>query len=63
MFAKSFLFLPRQVEEKRCSYGTEEYVLLMDEAGKDYNIRLVIDPFHSEYPGLRYTYASQRKGV
>lgn len=52
-----------KVEEKRCSYGTEEYVLLMDEAGKDYNIRLVIDPFHSEYPGLRYTYASQRKGA
>nr|ANA91281.1 Jak [Penaeus japonicus] len=52
-----------KVEERRCSYGTEEYVVQMDEAGKDYTIRLVIDPFHAEFPGLRYTYASQKKGA
>ncbi|XP_066947978.1 tyrosine-protein kinase hopscotch [Macrobrachium rosenbergii] len=50
------------VEEKRNTYGAEEYYPQMDEAGNVLQIRICIDPFHPTLPGLRYCYASQKRG-
>ncbi|KAK7084395.1 Tyrosine-protein kinase jak2, partial [Halocaridina rubra] len=35
----------------------------MDDAGSVLQIRLVIDAYHKEQPGLRYCFASQKKGT
>ncbi|XP_045617240.1 tyrosine-protein kinase hopscotch isoform X2 [Procambarus clarkii] len=52
-----------KVEESQCSYGSEEYVLQQDEAGTALHIKLSIDPYHPDQPGLRYCYAAQKKGA
>ncbi|KAK8725790.1 hypothetical protein OTU49_010484 [Cherax quadricarinatus] len=51
-----------KVEESQCSYGSEDYILQKDEIGTALHIKLSIDPFHPDQPGLRYCYASQKKG-
>lgn len=51
-----------KVEESQCTYGAEEYFLQMDEAGNVLQIKLIIDAYHPDLPGLRYCYASQKKG-
>lgn len=52
-----------KVEESQCSYGSEEYILQKDEPDTALHIKLSIDPFHPDQPGLRYCYASQKKGA
>ncbi|XP_042221339.1 tyrosine-protein kinase hopscotch-like [Homarus americanus] len=52
-----------KVEESQCKYCTEEYILQRDEGGTVFHIKLSVDPYHADQPGLRYCYAAQKKGA
>lgn len=49
-----------QVEESQCAYGREEYVLERAEGTSINTVRLSVDPFHVEHPGLRYALPARR---
>lgn len=50
-----------KVEESQCAHGREEYVVERAEGTAVSNVRLSIDPFHAEHPGLRYAPHQTRK--
>lgn len=49
-----------QVEESQCAYGREEYVLERAEGTSINTVRLSVNPFHVEHPGLRYALPARR---
>lgn len=43
----------QQLIELVPDYGSEHYSVLVDEGGKIYEVALVVNPYHPDFPGLR----------